>query len=213
MGKISKAGKRQKSLKIGIFGGAFNPVHNGHINLAEEYISLLGLDRLFVVPTANPPHRAYDDFVPAECRFDMLSLAFGDNKTVEISDIEFQSSQKSYTYNTVLKFKEMLGECELFLIVGQDQFLSFDKWYNYEALLKEVTLCTAAREKNSREKIIDFAQNTLHLDKYYLTDFEPVVVSSSYVREKIANGESLAGLVPESVENYIKSKGLYNAKR
>lgn len=158
MGKISKAGKRQKSLKIGIFGGAFNPVHNGHINLAEEYISLLGLDRLFVVPTANPPHRAYDDFVPAECRFDMLSLAFGENKTIEISDIEFQSSQKSYTYNTVLKFKEMLGECELFLIVGQDQFLSFDKWYNYEALLKEVTLCTAAREKNSREKIIDFAQ-------------------------------------------------------
>lgn len=213
MGKISKAGKRQKSLKIGIFGGAFNPVHNGHINLAEKYISLLGLDKLFIVPTANPPHRASDSFAPAECRFDMLSLAFAKNDKVEISDVEFQSSQKSYTYNTVLKFKEMLGKCEMFLIVGQDQFLSFDKWYNYEALLKEVALCTAAREENSREKIIDFAQNILHLDKYYLADFEPVVVSSSCIREKIAHGESLAGLVPEGVENYIKSKGLYNEKR
>lgn len=200
-------------MKTGIFGGAFNPVHNGHINLAQHYISLLGLDRLYIVPTANPPHRDSSDFAPAQCRLDMLRLAFGECSAAEISDIEFQSSGKSYTYNTVRKIREMCGGGEMYLIVGQDQFLSFDTWYNYKMLLEEVTLCTAAREPHSREKIISFAENRLHIEHYCLADFDPVVVSSSSIREKIAAGESLCGLVPESVENYIKAKGLYNAER
>lgn len=199
-------------MRIGIFGGAFNPVHNGHINLAESYIEALKLDKLLVIPTANPPHRNADNFASAMCRFDMLRLAFGSNKKIEISDIEFKRSSKSYTYDTIQLLKGIYRNAEFYLIIGQDQFLYFDKWYNYDKLLDDVVLCTAAREENSKEKIISFAKKNLNNAEFILADFEPVVVSSSEVRDKIKNGGDVSKLLPENVLDYIMSKGLYNAK-
>lgn len=199
-------------MRIGIFGGAFNPVHNGHIHLAQSYIETLKLDKLLVIPTANPPHRAADGFVSAPCRFDMLHLAFGSNDKIEISDIEFEREEKSYTYDTVQLIKSAYPDAELYLIIGQDQFLCFDKWYNYDKLLEDVVLCTAAREKDSKEKIIRFAENKLQGAEFILAGFEPVVVSSSEIRDKIKKGEDASELLPEKVLDYIINKGLYHAE-
>lgn len=197
-------------MKTGIFGGAFNPVHSGHVNLAKSYIDILSLDRLLVIPTAVPPHREGRDFAPAQDRFNMLSLAFEGTQKVEISDIEFRLSDKSYTYNTLIALKEQYPDDEFYLIVGEDQFLSFDKWFRYRDILDMAVLCTAPREENARQAMIEFAESTLNLSTYYLAGFKPYVVSSSEIRAKIKSGKSIAGLVPQAVEEYIISKGLYS---
>lgn len=197
-------------MRIGIFGGAFNPVHNGHINLAKSYFESLSLDKLLIVPTANPPHKTAVGLASEDDRLNMLSLAFKDMDKVELSDIEFQREEKSYTYDTIKELRKIYPNDELFLIIGDDQFLSFDKWYKYKELLSEVVLCTAAREENKREEIIDFAETLLSKNQnYFLADFEPVVVSSSEIREKIKKNEDISALVPAEVSEYIKDKGLY----
>ncbi len=196
-------------MKTGIFGGAFNPVHNGHVNLAKSYIDILGLDRLLIIPTANPPHRTGSDFASAEDRINMLILAFEGVEKAEICDIEFKLGDKSYTFNTLNALRDIYPDDDFYLIIGQDQFLYFDKWYRYADILDMATLCTAPREENSRQALIDFAADTLGLKNYYLADFKPYVVSSSEIRARIKNGEGLDGLLPQSVEEYIVSKGLY----
>ncbi len=196
-------------MKIGFFGGAFNPVHNGHINLAEKYIDILNLDKLLIVPTANPPHRNAGDFVSTRHRMNMLHSAFGENKKFEISDIEFKLKGKSYTYNTLKELKEIYNDAEIYLIVGEDQFLYFDKWYRFREILNTVTLCTAQRNKDKAEELKAFAENTLSCKNYVIADFDPVVVSSSEIRERIKNNEKVDGLIPERVLRYIEENELY----
>lgn len=197
-------------MRIGIFGGAFNPVHNGHINLAKSYLESLSLDKLLVVPTANPPHKSTEGLADEADRLNMLSIAFKAFERVEISDIEFQRKEKSYTYDTITELRKSYPEDEFFLIIGNDQFLSFDKWYKYNELLSEVVLCTAAREENKKEEIISFAEKLLNgKSDYYLAAFEPIVISSSEIREKIKNQDDISGFVPADVCKYIKDKGLY----
>ena len=140
----------------------------------------------------------------------MLSLAFDGVDKIEVSDIEFKRKEKSYTYETIKEIRKTYADAEIFLIIGADQFLSFDKWYRYEDLLKEVVLCTAAREENMRDAIKAYAKVLLR-DKYnyFLADFSPVIVSSSEIREKIKMSENISHLIPQKVYKYIKDKELY----
>lgn len=197
-------------MKIAVFGGAFNPVHNGHINLVNHYINLLKPDKILIIPTANPPHRENNNFVRQEHRFNMLKLAFGSYSKVEISDIEFNMQGKSYTYNTISKIKKLYDNADIYLIVGEDQFLYFDKWYEYQKILDEVTVCTAQRNKNKAQKLKVFAENVLNSKKYIIADFDPVIVSSSEIREKLKNNERVDDLIPEKVLNYINENELYS---
>lgn len=200
-------------IKTGIFGGAFNPVHNGHLNLAKKYFEALKLDRIIFIPTALPPHKTDRFLADKEDRFNMLTLAISDCREFEISDIEFERQGKSYTYDTLCLLKEKYPNDDFFLIIGSDQFLTFNLWYRYMDILNMVTLCTAAREKGEqRQKIIDFSNNLegLNKDKLCLLESEAVEVSSSQIRDKIKKGEDVSSLVPEKVYNYIVEKGLYS---
>ena len=197
-------------MRLGIFGGAFNPVHNGHINLAKSYLSSLALDKLLIIPTANPPHRSAIGLASEEDRLNMLSLAFEGIDKIELSDIEFKRSEKSYTYDTVKELRKTYTNAEIFLIIGEDQFLMFNSWYKYRELLDEVVLCTAARERDAQKALKDYAQNLLGGEySYYIADFEPIVVSSSELREKLKAGEDVSAYLPAKVYNYIKDKELY----
>jgi nicotinate-nucleotide adenylyltransferase len=144
--------------KIGVFGGAFNPVHNGHINLALHYLNELELDKILFIPTASPPHKSDDDFAPKEDRINMLSLAISSFDKFEISDIEFKLTGKSYTYLTLSELEKIYENAEFHLIIGADQMLHFDKWYKYKEILSLVTLCTSAREdEKEKAEILSFA--------------------------------------------------------
>lgn len=196
-------------MKIGVFGGAFNPVHNGHVNLAQKFTDFLDLEKMIVVPTSNPPHRVCSDFAPAKARIDMLNAAFSGNDKIIVSDIEFRRNTKSYTYDTIIELKKLFPAAEFYLIVGQDQFLKFTEWYNYSSLLNEVVLCTAARERDSRDQLYAFAREHLNGARVFIAEFEPVVVSSSEIRDKIKKNIDISGLVPKGVLDYINEKGLY----
>lgn len=198
--------------KIGVFGGAFNPVHNGHINLASLYFDRLSLDKIIFIPTFIPPHKSADGLASCEDRMNMLRLAVGDNPNFEISDIEYKRGGKSYTYDTLQELNALYENAEFYLIVGADQFLNFHTWYNYREILKSATLCTSAREsEREKARLRNYAKTLdgLNPDGYYILD-EPVLrVSSSEIREKIRRGGDISSLVPAEVEKYIREKKLY----
>lgn len=196
-------------MNIGVFGGAFNPVHNGHMNLAEIYYRALKLDKLIFIPTAKPPHKTDEYLISGEDRVNMLQLAC-EGKPYEISTLEFERDGKSYTYDTLLELKKLYRDDELFLIIGADQFLSFDKWYRYKDILSMAVLCTSAR-KNEKEKneIRAFAEFLGIGDSFFLSS-EPVLkVSSSDIRAGIKEKKDISSLLPPKVLNYILEKGLY----
>lgn len=196
-------------MRLGVFGGAFNPVHNGHINLAKSFIISLKLDLLFIVPTADPPHRQSADFAPPQDRFNMLIAAFSNVEKAVVSDMEFRRIGKSYTYDTVQELKAEYPGADIYLLLGEDQLLKFEEWYRYRDILKDVTLCAAARGGNSRKLLAEFSAVRFGKEKVIIADFEPIVVSSSQIRDRIKNNFDISGLVPQCVLDYIKEKGLY----
>lgn len=199
-------------MKIGIFGGAFNPIHNGHLALAKCYYDNLGLDKVLFIPTSVPPHKTADYFVSSKDRINMVSLAVGDNPAFEVSDIEFRRQGKSYTYDTLTELKVFYPDSEFYLIIGADQFLTFHQWYNYKAILDMVTLCTSAREdEHEKQILLDYAQNSTEMQgRYFIADYPVIKLSSSEIRAKVKNGEDILNLVPEMVLEYIVEKGLYS---
>lgn len=196
-------------MRIGIFGGAFNPVHNGHLNIADAFYEALSLDKLLFIPTAKPPHKSDAGLLSGEDRVNMLRLAV-EKKPYEISTIEFERNDKSYTYDTLIELKKLYPDSEFFLIIGADQIIHFDKWYRYEDILGMVTLCTSARE-NEEEKqlIIESAKRLGIKDCFYMSDRAVIRVSSSEIRDKIKHGSDVSALLPKKVFDYISEKGLY----
>ena len=192
--------------RIGIFGGTFNPPHIGHTRLAEHFVKELELDRLLVIPTFLPPHKQAADLASGEDRMNMCLLAFPD---AVVSSIELNRGGKSYTYDTLCEIREQYPGDELFFIVGSDMLLTFDKWYKYEEILDMVTLCAADREEGDSPLkqcgIPDFFSGK----RLVVSSLPAFEVSSTEIRERIANGESTVGLLDEAVRFYIDEKGLY----
>lgn len=205
-------------MRIGIFGGAFNPVHNGHLHLIDEMYRCVSscegkIDKLLIIPTANPPHKSSDGLVSSNHRIAMLELAIKEleyAKNIEISTIELESKEKSYTYLTLKKLKKIYPNDSLILFIGSDQLFYFQKWYRYKDILKLARVRAITREECERQKVNDFLlQNEEDLEGVNVLVAKPVVVSSTDIRNRIANGESIDELVPLSVAQYIKDNGLY----
>lgn len=193
-------------MKTGVFGGAFNPVHNGHLALAEHYKKSLSLDRIIFIPTADPPHKSSDGLIDGRDRINMLNLCVGNEI---VSDTEFKHSGKSYTYLTLCELKEEYPNDEIYLIIGADQFFYFEKWYKFEDIMSLSTVVTAAREKNQYEKMLKFKAEHPKLADVIVSEFDVVDVSSSQIREMIKNGLDVSNLIPEKVNEYIKEHRLY----
>lgn len=197
-------------MKIGVFGGTFNPVHNGHVRLAKLYLEKLELDKLIVIPTNIPPHKTVSDMVDCADRLTMLKLVFEDCSFVEISDIELKMSGKSYTVNTISALKEIYPNDELYLIVGGDMFLCFESWREYKKILSMCTLCSAPREVGEYTELKEYQLKLdPELKNTVILNSEVLVLSSSEIREKIKDGADLNHLLPEKVLEYINQKGLY----
>ncbi|MBQ7799699.1 MAG: nicotinate (nicotinamide) nucleotide adenylyltransferase [Oscillospiraceae bacterium] len=197
-------------MKIGVFGGTFNPIHNGHIRLAELYHKELTLDKIIVIPTNIPPHKSAENVVSSADRLSMLNLAFEQYPYVEISDIELNMSGKSYTVNTISALKEIYPNDDLYLIVGGDMFLCFESWREYKKILSMCTLCSAPREVGEY-KVLKEYQNKLdpELNCTVILNTEALVLSSSEIREKLNSDTDLDNFLPKKVLEYINQKGLY----
>lgn len=193
-------------MRIGIFGGAFNPIHNGHLALAKHYKDSLSLDRLIYIPTANPPHKPSGNLIDGEHRINMLKLCVGDD---EVCDIEFRRDGKSYTYLTLQELRQVYPNDKLYLIIGADQFFYFENWYKYEEILSLATVVTAAREGNQYSQMLEFKAQHPSLKDVVVSEFEVIDVSSSQIRNAVSQGEDISQYVPKRVEEYIKEHRLY----
>lgn len=195
-------------MKIAIYGGAFNPVHNEHVNIVNAAIDALGLDKVIVVPTNVSPHKGGELSVRGRDRLGMCRLAFTDKRT-EISDCEIKRGGISYSYVTCRRFRKLYPNDELYFIIGGDMLSSFRYWKEPEEILKCVTLAVCARE-NAK----DISSSVRSFSSYFkksVVDFGYVGkdVSSTKVRALAALGEDISDYVPEPTAKYILSKGLY----
>ncbi len=193
-------------IKTGIFGGAFNPVHNGHVRLAEEAVKQLKLKKLLIIPTYDSPHKQ-TKLAPFDDRAEMCRRAFGHIEGVEICDIERRLGGKSFTINTVRALKEERPDEQFFLLIGGDMLFSFDQWYKYESLLKETKVCAVARDNDSLVDMMEFANE---MGRVRVLPTTAVEVSSTEIRKKACCGESITDLVPQSVAEYIAQNRLYS---
>lgn len=192
-----------------IFGGSFDPVHKGHKKLAMFVCEKLSLSRMLIIPAAMSPFKN-NSGASASDRMNMCSLAFSENE-FSVSDIEINRGGKSYTIDTVKAVREMYPDEKLYLLIGSDQLLYFDKWYRFEEILSLVTLVSVTREDNILKKELEsFADERLR--KYgecIILDFQPLVISSTEIRKSISGNKSTANYLDERVAVYIKEKGLY----
>ncbi|WP_047384286.1 MULTISPECIES: nicotinate (nicotinamide) nucleotide adenylyltransferase [unclassified Cetobacterium] len=187
-------------MKVGIYGGSFNPIHNGHVYIAKLVLEELKLDKLLIIPVGNPSHRE-NLLLDGKLRLEMCRLAFENERKIEVSDIEISSDEVCYTYDTLLKVMELYPDCEYFEIIGEDSGAYFQKWKNYEEILKLSKVVILQRKgyettlKNS---------NIIHIKNKFFN------FSSTEVRDAIKEGKTIACMVPSKVERFIKNNKLYN---
>ncbi len=195
-------------MRIGIYGGAFNPVHKGHVKLAEEIKRKADLDKIIIMPSGVSPHKSSGELIDSEHRLEMCRLAFDDDY-FQVSDLEIRREGKSYTVDTVVELKKIYPDDELFLIMGSDMLLSFHKWYRYEDILSLVTICATTRQGDiSTEELKSYAADILKKE-VAIMDFEPFECSSTKVRNALLSGEDAASLIGEKVMAYISENALY----
>lgn len=196
-------------MKTGIFGGSFNPVHNGHIHLAEAVMNDLSLERIFFVPSRISPHRSMDEYASDIDRLNMLKLATNDNERFFVSDYELQSDRISYSIYTVEHFRRLYPDDELFLLVGSDMLMSFDKWYRFADILSNVSLAVASREDGDIDRLLKKADELSEFGRIYISRTTPLPVSSTEIRKNIVKNCNWSCYLNENVVQYIKSRGLY----
>lgn len=183
-------------MKIGLFGGAFNPIHLGHVKIAKEAIRQMSLDKLIVIPTGNAPHKKETE-ITREHRFNMAQLAFKDDDKIEISDYELNREEISYSADTVEHFKKLYPNDELFFIIGDDSYNNLSMWHEPQRILSASTLLVFEREG---AKILPPAVKI---------NMERIEISSSEIRDNIYRGKDFINLLPKSVFNYIIKNNLY----
>ena len=217
-------------MRIGIFGGTFNPIHNGHIIAAKSACKELCLNKCIWVPSNLPPHKDEDDLAPSHHRLEMVKLALGDETLFEIDDVEFQREGLSYTIDTLYCFREKHPEAELFLLLGTDAFLLMDLWkrpfevfqnahvvvmyrpdqFSWEVQMKEI------EEFLSSKMDPLFCYSTEHkcffhpvFKSIYMEHIPALAVSSTEIRKKLKCHEVVSSLVHPAVSAYIQEHALF----
>ena len=197
--------------RVGIYGGTFAPIHNGHVRAAKAFMEQMKLDYLFIIPAHLPPHKQIDESDDPIYRLRMCELAFEGVDGVVISDCEILRGGKSYTYDTL---KELQREnTRLFLLCGTDMVLSFDTWYRFEDIFKMCYPVYVRRENDPLignrivSKITEYYQKYGVMFRKILT--EPIELSSTEIRDAVREGKDISALVPPRVAEFIRENGLY----
>lgn len=196
-------------MRIGIYGGSFNPVHNGHVHLALSAVSELNLDRIYFVPSLISPHRSSAEYAPPDDRLEMLHLACAFSDKLDVCDYEIKSNRKSYTIYTVEEFRRRFPDDELFLLVGSDMLMIFDKWNQFDDILKETTLAVVSRKDGDMNELDEKARELRKFGKIIVCFAQPLEISSTEIRKKIAKNENFSCYLDKNVVQYITSNNLY----
>jgi nicotinate-nucleotide adenylyltransferase len=190
-----------EKLRLGLFGGSFDPVHCGHLQLALAAQKEFKLQKVVFVPARRPPHKKDKELLPAGKRVRMLSLALAPYPGMSISSFELRRKQTTYTYQTLRHFRRKFPDADLFFIIGSDSLNELSTWKRSDLLF---TLCRfiVGRRKGSRPR----RTGTAPAD--FLAGCLPAI-SSSGIRDRVRQGRSIKGLVPPVIERYIRTECLY----
>jgi nicotinate-nucleotide adenylyltransferase len=199
-------------MRLGVFGGSFDPVHYGHLMLAECCREQCRLDRVWFVPAAVPPHKA-GDLAPAEARIEMLRLAIGGHEAFEVSSIEIDRGGVSYMVETLAAIAAAIPEDELFLLLGADMLADLPHWREPGRILELATPVVAARPLTAWPGYGTLAglvpSERLNQMARHRVDMPQMDLSSSEIRRRVADGQSIRYWTPRAVEKYIETQGLY----
>lgn len=222
-------------MRIGLFGGTFNPIHKGHLHAVKKVQDIFAFDDIYIIPSALPPHKELSDMVHAEDRIEMIRLALTDNpclmKSITISDVELKRGGPSYTIDTISHFKTILAnKTRFYFILGIDAFLEIDTWKSYMQLFDLVSFIVMTRpgfgdSATIGNKLEQYIKSTIS-DKYrfsisdlsyrhvekkpvFISDVKTEDISSSMIRKFVRQGKNNDAFLHANVNNYIKNKGLY----
>jgi nicotinate-nucleotide adenylyltransferase len=187
-------------MRIGIYGGTFNPVHHGHLILARQALEEFKLDRLVFVPAAESPFKIQNHSAPAGDRLAMLRLATAGEDRFSVDALEIERGGISYSIDTVKMFRNRDPGAELFFLVGEDNADRLTEWHRFEELKKLVYFAVLSRSEDFQSPEYPVVQRRIE-------------ISSTEIRNRVANQESITYLVPESVKHYIEQHQLYQGER
>jgi len=220
-------------MRIGLFGGTFNPVHYGHLRAAKEVCEGFDLRSLYFIPSALPPHKDIQDVASVEDRLEMTRLAVAGNPEFVLSDVELKRPGLSYTIDTVKHFKKSLNaDVDLFLVMGIDAFIEIDTWKSFKQLFRMLPMIIMTRPRpDSRPHSLEWENMTAFIQEkisrsyqfsaedgcyrhdrhhpVYRFNISMLDISGTRIRKQVQQGQSIRFLVPESVENYIYERGIY----
>jgi len=219
-------------MRLGLLGGTFNPIHNGHLAIARQTCEALALDRILFIPTSDPPHKLPQSLAPAKDRYEMVRLAIGSDPLLAVSDVELRRSGTSYSIDTVRQLQQEYGpQTELFFLIGLDAFLEFPSWHEPNTLLTLCSFIVISRPGLSFQALSTLPllpplsqQSLLDLDRgrssrltvpmgahaLICLRLPPSDVSASGIRSKFKQGLPTANLLPPPVESYILQHHIYD---
>lgn len=188
-------------LRLGLFGGTFDPPHIGHLIVAQDVVEALGLDRLLFVPAGLPPHKADTVVSPAPLRLEMVRSIIVDNETFGVSEVELGRGGPSYTVDTLRHYRDLHPTAEIFFLIGADQAAALDTWQEPDRVAALATLVVMARDGAS-----------VPVGGFASVPVTRVDVSATEVRQRVLDGRSIRYLVPESVRKIIDRNRLYRTE-
>ncbi len=196
--------------KMGLFGGSFDPIHQGHLDMALGLADTLGLDGVVLMPTFVPPHKIRESMASGEHRLAMCRLAAEGHPQLQVSDLELTREGASFTVDTLTALCQQYPDTQWYLITGADMFVTLRTWYRFEDIARMAVLCTIPREGTDTTRLNAYAAElTADGIACYVAPNPVAPVSSTEIRRRVAAGESLAGLVPDGVAQYMAQNGLY----
>ena len=197
--------------RVGIMGGTFNPIHIGHLLLAENAYSAFGLDQVLFIPSGCSYMKEQSGILDPDTRLRMTSLAVADNPHFQVSDIEIRRSGYTYTCETLEQLEKENPDTEFFFLAGADSLFAMETWKDPEIIFQKATVLAAVRDDCGNSRISEQAERLR--EKYHgricLIPSGNVEISSSDIRSRIQEGRSIRYLVPERVREYIEENGLY----
>ena len=197
--------------RIGIMGGTFNPIHIGHLLLAENAYSAFGLDQVLFIPSGCSYMKEQSAILDAATRLRMTALAIEDNPHFQVSDIEIRRPGYTYTCETLEQLEKQNPDAEYFFLVGADSLFAMETWKDPEIIFQKATVLAAVRDDCGNSRLSEQARRLR--EKYranlFLIPSGNVEISSSDIRRRIQEGRSIRYLVPERVRKYIEENGLY----
>jgi len=201
--------------KTGIFGGSFDPVHNGHILALMTFFQRAELDRVIIMPTGTAPHKEMSRLTTEQNRLEMAVLAVDGLDWAEVSNYEIRKKSRSYTIDTLKYLKNEYKNDEFYLYTGSDMFLTLHQWFRADEIMKTVVIVVMSRVGDDLEQLLSqrkFLEKTFKAKIILIEDFKPINISSTKIRELIANNDGFEEFIPEKVCEYIKNNNLYIRK-